>query len=236
MVNPSTPREKLGYLLLCGLAIAVFGFVGARYLRRTPDIRVEGPMSARSAEQAIAGSEPAPVPTEVVVHVVGAVKSPGILRLPPGSRVIDAISRAGGAAPTADLDELNLAAMLTDGTQLYVPKKQTGASPPQRSVATERVSAQYRGGASSVPTYSAAPTPLLSSGGSRSGELAKGSININTAGRSELERLPGVGPATADKILAYRKQHGGFTSVDELLNVRGIGPKKLSDMRPFVRL
>ncbi len=153
----------------------------------------------------------------VVVHVAGHVKNPNVYVMKPGDRVIDAINKAGGAKADADLDSLNLAELLKDGEKIYVPSKDETAG----MAATGQVgtSAQVGGSSRSLP-----------SGG------GPAIVNINTAGPEELDRLPGVGPATAQKIIEYRRQIGRFTSVDQLLDVRGIGPKKLEQMRPFVRL
>jgi competence protein ComEA len=147
--------------------------------------------------------------TEVVVHVAGAVASPGVRRLPPGSRVIDALDAAGGALPEADLARVNLAAPLVDGQQVYVPKP--GEQPP-------------------VAAGAGAPNGAAGSGGGVPGAL----VNLNTATAEQLDALPGVGPATAAAIIAHRDQNGPFTSVDQLIDVRGIGEAKLEQLRDLV--
>jgi competence protein ComEA len=148
---------------------------------------------------------------ELVVHVVGAVVAPGVQRLPAGSRVVDAVDAAGGAAPDADLGRVNLASPLSDGQQVYVLR--VGEVPP-------------------------VPAPSTGSGGpggtvgSGAGDTAASEpINVNTAPAAELEELPGVGPTTAQAIIDHREQHGPFTSVDDLLDVRGIGEAKLEQIR-----
>ncbi len=152
---------------------------------------------------------------EIVVHVAGAVKKPGIVRIPRGSRVDDAIRAAGGFSSKADPDLVNLAQPLEDGVQVYVPRK-------GESVAVE----------GRVGSIASGEAPGRASTAHR--ELPAGKINLNTASAEQLEDLPGVGPATARAILDYRKQNGGFQSVDELIEVRGIGPKKLEQIRPYV--
>lgn len=147
---------------------------------------------------------------EIVVHVAGAVKKPGVVKIPRGSRVDDAVKAAGGFNSHADPDSVNLAQPLEDGVQVYVPRK------------GELVQVEGRVGA------------VRQSDVSGRKETPSGKININTASAEQLESLPGVGPATARAIIDYRKQNGGFSSVDELLEVRGIGPKKLEQMRPYV--
>ena len=151
----------------------------------------------------------------IVVHVVGAVASPGVVVLADGARVADAIAAAGGAASDADTEQLNLARVLDDGEQVRVPHAgeqlvapDPGPSPP--------------GGASGGSAAAGA------SGGSTPGG---GVVNINTAGASELEALPGIGPALAARIVEYRDGHGPFASVDDLTDVPGIGPAKLEALR-----
>jgi len=138
--------------------------------------------------------------SRVVVDVVGAVRRPGLYRLAPGSRIADALTRAGGATAKADLAQVNLAAPLADGEQVVVPKR--GA-----------VVAATGAGASGTAT---AP------------------VQLSTATLEQLDTLPGVGPATAQKILDYRQEHGAFSSVDELDAVPGIGPKRLDQLRELV--
>ncbi len=143
---------------------------------------------------------------EVVVHVVGAVPAPGVQRLPAGARVVDAVEAAGGANGDADLARINLAAALVDGQQIYVLR--VGEEPPLPPVGT--------GGAGPVAGADDAANP----------------IDINRASATELEDLPGVGPATAEAIIAHREQNGPFASVDDLIDVRGIGDAKLEQIRP----
>jgi competence protein ComEA len=151
------------------------------------------------------------------VHVVGAVHRPGVYRLRLGLRVQDAIRKAGGAAAGADLQAINLAAKLTDAQQVVVPKR--AAVAPGGAAATATAGAA-----------GAAGTAALGGGGA--GAAAAGPpINLNSATAEQLDTLDGVGPATAQKILEYRAQHGGFRSVDDLSEVSGIGPKRLEALR-----
>ena len=153
------------------------------------------------------------VPQFLTVHVAGAVKSPGVYRLPQGARVNDGVDAAGGATTSADLDSVNLASLVNEGEQIYIPKRgekpRTITSRPQLSVgdaASNRVTGD--------------------------GEVAARVININLASATQLEQLPGVGPATAKAIVAYREKYGAFNTVEDLLKVRGIGPAKLSEILP----
>lgn len=180
---------------------------GGGEVAAAPSAHVSAAPSALLTPQAATSSSggPAPAAKKVVVDVAGRVRHPGVLRLPQGSRVVDAIRRAGGARHGVDLTGLNLARVLTDGEQVVV-----GAS------------------ASASSTDSAA----ASSGGGAAGPL----VDINAASEEQLETLPGVGPVTAQKILAWRQAHGAFTSIDELLEVDGIGDKTLADLTPYVTL
>ncbi len=160
-------------------------------------------------------------PPEVVVHAAGAVRTPGVYPLPGGARVDDLVDAAGGLAPDADAARLNLAAPLADGARVYVPRVGEAELP-------EVVDADggTAGGAGQGGADGAAP------GAADDGAVAL--IDLNTATADELEALPGVGPAIAAAIVAFREENGGFATVDDLLDVRGIGEARLADIRPLV--
>ncbi|HNS50481.1 MAG TPA: ComEA family DNA-binding protein [Anaerolineae bacterium] len=144
-------------------------------------------------------------PSPLRVYVSGAVKRPDVYTLPPGSIVKDAIAAAHGADVNADLDRINLAYQLADGQQVYVPRM----------------------GEEDLPDgVRSAPGAVLQSGTAR--------INVNTADQSELETLPGIGPALAARILEYREAHGPFQSVEEIDEVPGIGDALLDKIRDLV--
>lgn len=149
---------------------------------------------------------------EVVVHVAGKVRRPGVVRLPAGSRVIDAVEAAGGALPKARLASVNLARVLADGEQVRVG---IDATQPQQDDAT-------------LPTGTTGP---LSGGASDAGI-----VDLNVASAVELEELPGIGPVLAGRIVAYRDQNGPFRSVDQLIEVPGIGPAVLSGLADRARV
>ncbi len=155
----------------------------------------------------LSGSE---TPSAITVHVAGQVNKPGVYTLPSGSRLRDAIQQAGGTKADADLDGVNLAEPLSDGQKVYVPSK-----------------AETR-----VATASAEPRAPASRDAPRT--PPRFPLDINRATAEELERLPGIGPVLAARIVEYRRQHGQFQSVEELLEVRGIGPKRLEQIRPYV--
>jgi competence protein ComEA len=185
------PRQ---HLVLCALAILAVALIGARYLKQ------------QGGERAAPARAPVPVRIRAsgggraFVHVTGAVRRPGVYRLPSWARLDLAVKRAGGAAAGADLQGVNLAAKVADGQQVVVPRKGAAAS----------VGAA---GAGSGPT---------------------GPVSLNTATPEQLDQLEGVGPATAQKILEWRKQHGGFRSVDDLKQITGIGPKKFEALKDKV--
>ena len=149
----------------------------------------------------------------VVVHVTGAVSRPGVVTLPPGSRVTDAINAVGGANAEADTQQLNLARVLTDGEQIRVPRIGEVLPDP----------APQPSGAAS-PGAGTAP-------GKSGGGGASGTVNINTASATDLEKLPGIGKALAQRIVEYRDSHGPFATVDSLTDVPGIGKAKLEGLR-----
>lgn len=171
----------------------------------------------------------------IYVHVAGKVNNPGVYELKPGSRVIDAIKKAGGAKPDADLESINLAEKLEDGEQVYIAAKGEVAKPAASTVVNSSSSFN------NAPARPSSSTSGMSTGKSSGGidklrDPGDGKVNINTAGLEELQRLPGVGPSTAQKIIDYREANGRFNSIDELDEVSGIGPAKLEKMRPFIKL
>jgi competence protein ComEA len=154
--------------------------------------------------------------TELTVHIAGAVKTPGVYQLHVGARINDGVVAAGGATAQADLDSVNLAMLLSEGEQIYIPKRN---EKPHIIV---------------QPRFTSSNN-LNSSNSATNNELQI-SININTATAIELEQLAGVGPSTAKAIIEFRQKNGGFKTVEDLLNVRGIGPAKLSEILPQARV
>lgn len=165
-----------------------------------PAVSVETPALVTPA-----ASPAAPQLRFLVVDVAGAVRRPGLYRLHQGSRIADAIARAGGATRRADPELVNLAAPLVDGEQVLMPRRVAGAL-----------------GASVGAATAAAPSPAAP-------------VDLNTATAEQLDTLPGVGPVTAQKIIAFREAHGPFTSVDQLDAIPGIGPARIADLRGLVQ-
>lgn len=175
----------------------------------------------------------------VRVHVAGAVNNPGVYTLPAQGRAVDAIAAASGAAADADLDRVNLAGALSDGVQIYVPHRGETAAPAQIQPNGGTANAgqgNAANGASQNGTVQSGSQPQPARTLTASGSAQKGStpVNINTATAEELQSLPRIGPAMAQRIIAWREAHGGFRSVDELDAVPGIGPSMLENLRPLV--
>lgn len=148
----------------------------------------------------------------LTVDVGGEVLRPGLYRMASNSRVCDAIRVAGGLTSRGDTAALNLAAFLQDGDKVLVPGRPLPPAPP------------------------AQPTPAASASAPPAAPSAAQAVNVNWASAADLERLPGVGPALAQRIVEYRLQHGYFLRLEDLMQVHGIGPKKLEALRPFVTL
>jgi competence protein ComEA len=193
-------------IAFCAVGVVVMLLLGLSQLRRG---------GAESAASGGGGGErAAPIAVEedggggrLVVHVAGAVRDPGVYRLRAGARVDDAVARAGGATRRADLGGLNLAAELEDGRQVLVPERARG------------------GGGGGAVAGAAVPEP------------APGQpLNLNTATLEQLDTLSGIGPLTAQKILDFREERGGFGSVEELGEIPGIGEKRLASLREEVTL
>ena len=177
----------------------------------------------------------------VRVHVAGAVNNPGVYTLPAQGRAVDAIAAASGAAADADLDRVNLAGALSDGVQIYVPHRGETAAPAQiqpnggtaNAGQANAANGAAQNGASQGGTQPQPARTLTPAGSAQKGSAP---VNINTATAEELQTLPRIGPAMAQRIIAWREAHGGFRSVDELDAVPGIGPSMLENLRPLVTI
>ena len=215
--SPGALADRLGVspvTVVLGVLAVVAAAVGGWWALRAPS----GPDPAEilpmagSVEIPIPVQSPVPDPDRIVVDVVGAVARPGLHELPVASRVADAVEAAGGLTAEADRMRLNLAEPLSDGLRLWVPAVGEAARPE-----VVPLTAGTRDGGRS------------GAGGGRSGVP----LNVNTAGTAALEELPGIGPALAAAIVEHRQSHGPFASVDELVEVSGIGPAKLERIRPL---
>jgi competence protein ComEA len=196
-------------VLLGGLLLVTALLVGARFVVRAgAPSGAPAPPIVGSAEAPAGGasvSAPGELPgasSRLVVYVVGAVRRPGLYKVPQGSRVADAVARAGGVTRTADPAALNLAAPVADGQQVLVPARLPRA----------------------VAAAQGTPVP----------GIPPGPIQLSSATEEQLDSLPGIGPATAQKILDYRAEHGAFRSVEELDEVPGIGPTRVEGLKGLV--
>jgi competence protein ComEA len=210
--------------------------VGAWWLLRAPAPPLENSIplvSIASTSDSSSSSVVSAIPNttlvgvrEVVVHVAGAVNTPGVYRLKPTARVIDAVNAAGGVTASADTAAVNLALPLLDAEQVYIPTR--SSKKPHTTVAVQR----------KLPTTPSAPSSTVAAAivGATESSVKSALININTATALELEALPSVGPSTAQAIISFRTKNGPFGKAEDLLKVPGIGDGKLAAMKPFVAL
>jgi len=210
--------------------------VGAWWLLRAPAPPLENSIplvSIASASDSSSSSVVGAIPSttlvgvrEVVVHVAGAVNTPGVYRLKPTARVIDAVNAAGGVTASADTAAVNLALPLLDAEQVYIPTR--SSKKPHTTVAVQR----------KLPTTPSAPSSTVAAAivGATESSVKSALVNINTATARELEALPSVGPSTAKAIVSFRAKNGPFGKAEDLLKVPGIGDGKLAAMKPFVAL
>ena len=200
-------RHLIAYIAAAAVLVVIAGrFVGRDDSAAAPSISMAAPAPA---PQPRARPRAAPRTQALIwVDVAGAVRRPGLYSLPKGARVAAAVQRAGGVRGGANRAAVNLAAHLSDGQQVFVPKAGDGPA-----VAAPTAAA----GTAAAPT--GAP-------GTR--------VSLSSATQAELETLDGIGPALAQRIIDYRDQHGGFKSVDELQEVSGIGEKRMQALKPAI--
>ncbi|GAA3840482.1 MULTISPECIES: helix-hairpin-helix domain-containing protein [Brevibacterium] len=231
--EPVEPR-RVRLPVLIALAIAAIAVLGLAFYVFRPAETEQAPTSqpaepeaagASTGARAEAAADGAPPTAEVVVHVTGEVENPSVVTLTGGSRVRDAVEAAGGLTPDADAEAVNLARVLADGEQIRIPA--VGESPPPPAPTGP------------APDSSGGGPPgegndADSSQGSTAGPGESGAkIDLNTADSATLQTLPGVGPVTAEAIIAYREATP-FTSIDDLLLVKGIGPKTFESLKDRV--
>jgi competence protein ComEA len=193
---PSLPVSRRPALVLAAAALLLLAVAG-RTLAGAGAAAEQQPAAALVAE-------PRTAAPRLVVHVAGAVREPGLYRLEEGTRVADAVARAGGAAASADTSAINLAAPLVDGMQVVVPARVEAAT---------SGAGQASGDASAV---------------------APARVSLSSATVEQLDALPGIGPVTAQKIVDHRAEQGGFRSVDDLDAIPGIGPARVEQLRELV--
>ena len=204
-----SPRSTV-VIWVVAAAVAVFALVrllgGGGDAAPPVSIRGGAPGPSTDPRAAAASSR-----SELYVHVAGAVRRPGLLRLPSGTRVATALERAGGPTRRADLTLVNLAAPLQDGQQIVVPLRGAG------------------GGVASG-TAAGGAAPGSSAPGSASAQPGV-KVHLSTATAEQLDEIDGIGPTLAERIVEYRDAHGGFRSLEEVAEVEGIGEKRLATLR-----
>lgn len=217
-------REQ--YIILVLLGVIIFG-VGVKFAIAKP-----ASVNPRIVQKEVSKEEKSQA--QIFVHVAGAVQKPGLYQFKEGARVKEALDKA---VPTekANLDAVNLAEILTDGSKIILPE--IGQAINQESGGGSNIIKSK----TTVPSAKSVTSSRTKSGGgsktSGSSKLSPGEkININTADVSQLDRLPGVGTATAQKIIDYRNANGGFKSIEEIKKVAGIGDKKYADLSPYLTL
>ena len=202
-----TKMQRIGVFVLCVLGVAYLSYAGKKAMSPLRSVNL-----VESSSQGFAGTG------EVVIQIGGEVRNPGVYRLRSGQRIQDAIEAAGGPTVDADLEEINRAQVLEDGSHIRVPAE---------------------GDQSQLPTVTA-PNSLMSPSkprpSSSSPSNVAGTVSINSASAEMLDTLPGVGPAIAQKIIQYRQQNGGFRTIEEIMEVSGIGEKKFAAMKEYLRL
>lgn len=213
-----SPKERFGYVALGAIVLTGFGFIVGQKLRRPAAINLQetkqppvsfdhGPSPYGASSQSKQAEQSG---KQLIVHIVGAVARPGIIAVPQGSRVYEAVQAAGGFSGDANTDAVNLAAKVQDGTQIAIP--------------------YLDGPGSSTGGMPVNPGHLHSN---RS-KQPPGIVNINTADTSQLTSLPGIGNSFAERIIEYRTEHGSFRSPDDLLSVQGFGKRRLDQIRQWV--
>ena len=154
--------------------------------------------------------QPPPTQSPIIVHITGAVKNPGVYSLPANSRVEDGINAAGGATTDADLETVNLASFLNDGDKIQIPSHQENQTIAMQGQSQTQIATD------------------------QANQSSDSKININTASKQELESLPGIGPATAAKIITYREENGLFATIEDIQNVSGIGPVTFNKFKDLI--
>ena len=205
-----TDSSLPAFALVAVVALAA-GLVWYRAgLRQGHDLVPDVVPAAASAAPGVSATTGPEATKASVVHVAGAVARPGLYHLPADARVADAITVAGGPAPAAEVDRLNLAAKVIDGQRIAVPRRGEPADP--------------------------APVDGGATGSAGAGGEPAAPVDLNTATAAQLETLPGVGPATAARIIDQRTRQGGFKAVRDLLRVPGIGDRRFAELKDRVRV
>ncbi|PZF10597.1 hypothetical protein DEJ25_12205 [Curtobacterium sp. MCPF17_011] len=234
-LSPRAALLLVGVVAVLALGVVVAGWwgggrggeesgSGVTVVSGAPTVGVPEPSAAVPVPSSTAAPTASASPATAVLYVVGAVEHAGVVTVAADDRVADALAAAGGAVADADLSRLNLARPVVDGERLYVPR-----------VGETDVPAELPAGAGAGPGGSASGTTGSSGAGSGAGAVPD-VVDLNTADAAALETLPGIGPALAERILSWRDEHGGFRSVEDLLEVSGIGEGRFAELQDRVRV
>ena len=166
---------------------------------------------------------------KIVIYIIGEVKQEGVYELDEDSRISDAIEKAGGTKENADLSQINLAYKIEDGMRIYIPKKGELVQDKEK---IEYKTQEIVTGKSTDITNTTSVNTNLSTNKKSKRDIEK--INLNKATQTELETLPGIGPSTAEKIIAYRKENGNFKNIEDIMNVNGIGESKYNKIKDLI--
>lgn len=166
---------------------------------------------------------------KIVIYIIGEVKQEGVYELDENSRISDAIETAGGTKENADLSQINLAYKIEDGMRIYIPKK--GELVQDKEKIEDKTQEIVTGKSTDITNTTSVNTNLSINKKSKT-DIEK--INLNKATQTELETLPGIGPSTAEKIIAYRKENGNFKNIEDIMNVNGIGESKYNKIKDLI--
>ena len=166
---------------------------------------------------------------KIVIYIIGEVKQEGVYELDEDSRISDAIEKAGGTKENADLSQINLAYKIEDGMRIYIPKK--GELVQDKEKIEDKTQEIVTGKSTDITNTTSVNTNLSTNKKSKT-DIEK--INLNKATQTELETLPGIGPSTAEKIIAYRKENGNFKNIEDIMNVNGIGESKYNKIKDLI--
>ena len=191
------------------IGIGIYGFVTMQNEENSIDIN--DMIETENIEQNNSEQE-----EKIVVHITGEVNKAGVVILPKGARIVDAIEAAGGTTKEADLEQINLAYVLEDGQKIYIPNQK------DKEANSEKV----------YITSESGNNVIVKDTITSKGENKK--VNINQATQSELETLPGIGPSIASRIIEYRQQNGKFNTIEDLKNVKGIGDAKFENVKKYI--